>query len=308
MIRFFAYLCLSVIILLAQSCHQYDGQTEHGYDYWQHLETGGDKPSFGDEVFVFFQIRTQDTLLYSSPNGTKGMRAVLQDPSLNPIKKPDPVADILPLMSVGDSVTVVMKVTDEMRVAPGLASADLLYYDVVLRRIVSEGSDDEGEDEGLYELQSEGEAPLVKVDLREQLVELPEASAILDALERYKNDYKTVSTSTESGLYYSILAKGSGKQAQEGENVWVKYIGSLEDGTVFGENYTLDTPFSFTAGKGSVIKAWEESLGIIGAGGQILLAVPPSLGYGDLGKAPFIGPEDTLFYYFELLEASKLPQ
>lgn len=291
-------------MLLAQSCQQYDGQTEHGYDYWQHLETGGDKPSFGDAVFVFFQIRTQDTLLYSSPNGTKGMRAVLRDPSLNPIKKPDPVADILPLMSVGDSVTVVMKVTDEMRVAPGLTSADLLYYDVVLRRIVSEGIDDEGS----YELQSEGEAPMVKVDLRGQLAAIPVASEILDKLDHYKNEYKRVSVSTKSGLYYSILSKGSGRQAQEGENVWVKYIGGLEDGTVFGENYTLDTPFSFMAGKGSVIKAWEESLGIIGSGGQVLLAVPPSLGYGDLGKAPFVGPEDTLFYYFELLEASKLPQ
>ncbi|WP_020537628.1 FKBP-type peptidyl-prolyl cis-trans isomerase [Lewinella cohaerens] len=304
MIRFLTYLCLSVITLWAQSCHQYDGQTEHGYNYWEHLKTGGNKPSFGDEVFVFFQIRTQDTLIYSSPNGIKGMRAVLQDPSLNPIKKPDPVADILPLMSVGDSVTVVMKVTDEMRVAPGLASADLLYYDVVLRRIVSEGSHAEGS----YELQPEGDVPLVKVDLREQLAETPEASVILDALERYRNEYKTVSTSTKSGLYYTILAKGSGKRVQKGENVWVKYIGSLEDGTVFGENFTQDTPFSFTAGKGSVIKAWEECLDIIGPGGQVLLAVPPSLAYGNLGKAPFIGPEDTLFYYFELLEASKFPQ
>lgn len=304
MIRSFTYLCLLVITLLAQSCHQYDGQTEHGYDYWQHLKTGGDKPSFGDEVFVFFQIRTQDTLIYSSPNGIKGMRAVLQDPSLNPIKKPDPVADMLPLMSIGDSVTVVMKVTDEMRVAPGLASADLLYYDVVLRRIIPEGSDGEGS----YELQSEGEAPLAKADLRKQLAAIPGVSEVLDKLDRYKNEYKTVGVSTESGLYYSILSKGAVKPVQKGENVWVKYIGGLEDSTVFGENLTQDTPFSFTVGKGRVIKAWEECLEIIGPGGQVLLAVPPSLGYGNLGKAPFVGPEDTLFYYFELLEASNLPQ
>ncbi|WP_367389913.1 FKBP-type peptidyl-prolyl cis-trans isomerase [Lewinella sp. LCG006] len=298
----FRYGVLLLLVLMLLRCSNYDGQTEHGYDYWHHLDFGGVKPAIGDEVYVYFQIRTLDTLLFTSDNGKVGLRTVLQDPALNPIKKPDPVADVLPLMSEGDSVTVVMKVTDEMRIAPGLATADLLYYDVVLRKIIPAGS------EGAQLLidEYEEENPLAKPDLRQALEQNPAAEAILAELERFKENYRQGGTSTKSGLWYTIVDAGNAPKVKNGEVAQLKYIGCLQDGIVFGENFTIASPFSFTAGQGSVIKAWEEALSIIGPGGQLFMAVPPALSYGKLGKAPFIQAQDTLFYYLKLEEAAKL--
>jgi hypothetical protein len=108
MSKFFSFFYSSLLMLLfgVSACSNYDGQTEHGYDYWHHRQLKGEKPAIGDEVYLYFQIRTLDTLLFTSANKERGMRTVLQDPSLNPLKKPDPVADVLPLMSAGDSVTL----------------------------------------------------------------------------------------------------------------------------------------------------------------------------------------------------------
>jgi FKBP-type peptidyl-prolyl cis-trans isomerase len=289
------------------ACHHYDGQTEHGYDYWHHLNSGGEKPAFGDEIYIYFQIRTRDTLLFTSPNSARGMRTVLQNPSLNPIKKPDPVADVLPLMSEGDSVTVVMEVTEEMRAAPGLETADLLYYDVVLRKIIPAGSREEYDaKDGL--LNAKEELSLAKPDFREALEQDSETAKILQELARFKGGYRHLGISSSSGLWYTVLEKGTGNKLSKGEVAQIKYIGCLSEGIVFGENFTEASSFSFTAGQGSVIKAWEETLSIIGPGGKVFIAVPPSLGYGKLGKAPFIEPQDTLFYYFELEKDLNLSQ
>lgn len=297
------YGLLLLLVSMILACNDFDGQTEHGYDYWHHLDFGGVKPAIGDEVYVYFQIRTLDTLLFTSDNGKVGLRTVLQDPALNPIKKPDPVADILPLMGEGDSVTVVMNVTEEMRVAPGLATAGLLYYDVVLRKVIPAGS--EGE-QFLTEEYAEEETSLAVPDLRQALEQSPAATAILEELEQFKEHYRQGGISTKSGLWYSVVEAGNAAKLRNGEVAQLKYIGCLKDGTVFGENFTITSPFSFTAGQGSVIKGWEEALSIIGPGGQLFLAVPPALAYGKLGKAPFIQAEDTLFYYLKLEEAIKL--
>lgn len=299
----FRYWPLLMLMFGVLACHNYDGQTEHGYDYWHHLNSGGEKPAFGDEVYVYFQIRTRDTLLFTSANRALGMRTVLQDPSLNPIKKPDPVADVLPLMSAGDSVTVVMKVTEEMRVAPGLETADLLYYDVVLRKIIPAGSKE------TYDAkEAEEEASLARPDFRQAVEMHPEAAEILLELAHFKGNYEHLGITTKSGLWYTVLEKGVGNKLSKGEVAQLKYMGCLSDGIVFGENFTEDSSFSFTVGQGSVIKAWEETLSIIRPGGKAFIAVPPNLGYGKLGKAPFIEPQDTLFYYFELEKAPRLSQ
>ena len=238
------------------ACSDYDGQTEHGYDYWHHIDIEGEKPAIGDEVYLYFRIRTQDTLLFASANSARGMRTVLQDHSLNPLKKPDPVADVLPLMSAGDSVTVVMEVSDDMREAAGLATADFLYYDVVVRKIIPAGHKDEYGAQDEY-LKGEEEALLAKPDFRAAIDQDPEASKILSELVHFAENYQHLGTSTRSGLWYSMLEKGEDAKVRKGVGVKVKFLGYLNDGVVFGENFTGNAAFSFTAGQGSVIKAWE---------------------------------------------------
>jgi FKBP-type peptidyl-prolyl cis-trans isomerase FkpA len=92
---------------------------------------------------------------------------------------------------------------------------------------------------------------------------------------------------TTSGIYYQDLVVGTGKVAANDSTLKVYYTGSLASGHTFDTNVNK-TPFSFTLGKGDVIKGWDE--GIIAAdpmrvGGRRRLIIPPALGYGNTTRS-----------------------
>jgi FKBP-type peptidyl-prolyl cis-trans isomerase FkpA len=104
-------------------------------------------------------------------------------------------------------------------------------------------------------------------------------------------------TVTASGLYYRDLKVGTGDStAKTGNSVLVHYKGWLPNGTLFDQSSPDQAPFGFTIGAGSVIRAWDE--GIIGmrVGGQRILIVPPSLGYGYPGSPPRIPSNSVLVF------------
>ena len=283
------------------ACSEFGEQTEHGFDYHYNRQLGNPTAEIGDELYVQFSIRTDDELLFESPNGYAGMRTVLQDPNLNPIKDPDPIADVLPLMGEGDSVTVRMAVTDDMRLAFGLETTPYIYYDVALRQIVKEG-------EVVTEAEQPSEQSLVDEDaLLEQhhnlLATLQMEEVATEPLAQLAlfRDGRHKAGVLESGLFYNIIDRGGREVVPIGKRVAVRHIGAHQDGFLVTESFTAE-PFTFTRGSGQVIKAWEEALGLISYKGKILLGVPPALGYSTEGKPPYIGASDTLYYYFEVLE------
>lgn len=108
---------------------------------------------------------------------------------------------------------------------------------------------------------------------------------------------------TESGLQYEIIEQGNDVVPVAKDTVWVRYKGTLIDGTVFDETAEGADPIHFTLN--SVIKGWQEGLGLIGEGGKIKLYVPSSLGYGE--NAPqSIGPNSTLIFDVELEKVGKV--
>ena len=56
-------------------------------------------------------------------------------------------------------------------------------------------------------------------------------------------------------LVKEVLAEGAGASPQAGDAVKAHYTGRLLDGTVFDSSVTRGTPFSFTLGRGQVIRA-----------------------------------------------------
>ncbi|MDC3234963.1 FKBP-type peptidyl-prolyl cis-trans isomerase [Candidatus Puniceispirillum sp.] len=107
------------------------------------------------------------------------------------------------------------------------------------------------------------------------------------------------------GFIVETLQKGKGDLATANQQISVHYEGKLTDGTVFDASRPRGQPFSFTLGKGQVIKGWD--LGVEGmAIGEIRrLTIPPELGYGATGAGGFIPPNATLIFEVELLAVSK---
>ena len=109
---------------------------------------------------------------------------------------------------------------------------------------------------------------------------------------------------TASGLEYQLLMPGNGPKPVAGDVVVVHYTGTLEDGTKFDSSVDRGQPFSFTLGKGQVIKGWDEGIALLKQGTRARLIIPPHLGYGDrsIGSIP---PNSYLIFEVELLEIKK---
>ena len=102
---------------------------------------------------------------------------------------------------------------------------------------------------------------------------------------------------TASGLQYKIINPGSEVKPGPRDTVWVRYKGTLLDGTVFDEVTADDSPIRLTLDR--VVAGWTEGLQLIGEGGEIELYLPSELAYGEQGNQA-IGPNSALIFSVQL--------
>lgn len=117
--------------------------------------------------------------------------------------------------------------------------------------------------------------------------------------EKAKDDSVEV---LSSGLHYKIIETGTGARPTEDATVEVHYRGTLIDGTEFDSSYKRGVPAQF--GVTQVIPGWVEALQLMKEGAKWELYIPPGLAYGPGGTGGVIGPNQTLIFEVELLDAS----
>lgn len=105
-------------------------------------------------------------------------------------------------------------------------------------------------------------------------------------------------TTTDSGLKYRILRRGSGETPGPQSFVTVDYVGWLDSGAEFDSSYNRRESTSFNLDR--VVAGWTEGLQLISEGGMIELEVPSDLGYGPIGMPGTIPPDATLHFKVEL--------
>ena len=116
------------------------------------------------------------------------------------------------------------------------------------------------------------------------------------------NGKKEGIVTTDSGLQYKILEPGNDVKPGPQDTVWVRYKGTLLDGTVFDEVAADAEPIRLTLNR--VVPGWTEGLQLIGEGGKIDLYLPSELGYGEQGNQA-IGPNSVLTFNVELTKVGK---
>jgi FKBP-type peptidyl-prolyl cis-trans isomerase FkpA len=96
------------------------------------------------------------------------------------------------------------------------------------------------------------------------------------------------------------LTVGSGPEAVVGSEVTVDYVGTLENGKVFDSSYTRNKSFTFSLGRGHVIRGWDQGLLGMKVGGKRKLTIPSDLAYGEGGIPHLIPPNSRLIFEVEL--------
>lgn len=105
---------------------------------------------------------------------------------------------------------------------------------------------------------------------------------------------------TESGLQYKVLTKGTGETHPTAtDKVKVHYHGTLTDGTVFDSSIARGQPIEF--GLNQVIKGWTEGLQLMVEGEKTRLFIPSELGYGNR-SAGSIPAGSALIFDVELIK------
>jgi FKBP-type peptidyl-prolyl cis-trans isomerase len=94
-------------------------------------------------------------------------------------------------------------------------------------------------------------------------------------------DTQATSTATSTQVQAQEVAVGTGAVAQPGDSVSVLYVGQLQDGTVFDSSAAHgNQPLIFTLGAQGLIPGFQIGVNGMKVGGERLLSIPPSLGYG----------------------------
>uniref|UniRef100_A0A914HZA2 peptidylprolyl isomerase n=1 Tax=Globodera rostochiensis TaxID=31243 RepID=A0A914HZA2_GLORO len=113
-----------------------------------------------------------------------------------------------------------------------------------------------------------------------------------------------LSKEKDGGIVKRILRDGGeqGVHPAKGDTVYVHYVGTLKDtGEKFDSSRDRNEPFSFTLGKGQVIKGWDVGVASMCRGELAQLECRADYAYGDTGSPPKIPGGATLLFEVELL-------
>lgn len=228
--------------------------------------------------------------------------------------------------------TIFGHVTQGMDIVNKIAQDDVILKITISRKGVAAKAFDAPKVFSNYFLNKEEEAK--KQALIDAENKKKQAAAEAEAQKAYYEKYagvikpkaayfakeKATATTTESGLVYKIVQKGSSEKPTEGTSVNVNYAGYFEDGTLFDSNYEevakaygkYDAnraaqggykPFPFQIGQKGMIPGFLEGLNLISYGEKAILFVPSKLAYGESGAGGVIPPNATLIFEIEMLKA-----
>ncbi|XP_023330039.1 peptidyl-prolyl cis-trans isomerase FKBP4 [Eurytemora carolleeae] len=110
-----------------------------------------------------------------------------------------------------------------------------------------------------------------------------------------------ISPLKDGGVLKEITTPGSGDELPlTGDKVYVHYVGKLTDGSQFDSSRDRGEKFSFSLGKGEVIKGWDIGVATMKVGERAVFFIKSEYGYGPTGSPPKIPGGATLVFDVEL--------
>jgi len=127
-------------------------------------------------------------------------------------------------------------------------------------------------------------------------------------------DVSTLEDSADDSSVVQVqdITVGTGTGATPGTQVSVLYVGRLEDGTIFDSSEAYgNEPLIFVLGDPGLIPGFQIGVNGMRVGGERIISIPPSLGYGDEGVRDSDGnlivpPNSTLIFNVSLEDVKRV--
>jgi FKBP-type peptidyl-prolyl cis-trans isomerase FkpA len=118
-------------------------------------------------------------------------------------------------------------------------------------------------------------------------------AAEIASVQAYLTSKGITATQDPGGFFYIIVAPGTGVSPSLPSKITAKYIGTLENGTVFDQN--KNAAGDFLGPLSGLILGWQRGLPLIKKGGSIKLYLPSSLAYGCSGSGAVPASANLIF-------------
>lgn len=270
-----------------------DLTSPNGTVYRLNASTGGKKPNKGD--YLYFHASTTDgTKTVSSSRDGAAPTPFYQVPKvITPAS--NPVQDILPQLSLGDSITITIALDTLPSKPPGFENADYLYFTLHVVDVVSEVE----QDLLMMEKRLADSKKMRLLQSREKEV----SRVAQQTLQQYKaGELDDKLKDGPGGMEIFINEAGNGPIVEEGRTLEVNYYGILPDGTMFDNSFKRGEPLLFPVGRGRVIAGWDQGFQELREGDKATLFIPSEMGYGERGSPPVIPPNSKLIFYVEVVK------
>lgn len=117
-----------------------------------------------------------------------------------------------------------------------------------------------------------------------------------DGKSTNKNEEAKDTITTASGLKYYYLTKGTGNKVEPGSKISAQLSLKVKDSVVWTSYQSKDSVFSHIAGRGGVIKGYDEMALLMREGDNVVAILPSDIAYGTRGSGKAIPPNATLIY------------
>ncbi len=296
-LRAFAYCLLPIGYWLFSSCGnpEFEGfdRSPNGLMYKFHSRgTDTAHPVYGEVVTVKITKRLGDSIVESTEGSfPNGVDQYLQEPKFK-----GAIEEGIVMMVIGDSATFLIPADSIKKLYPALDSFNRIdpgsyfAFDIKLVNIKTE--------------------ELVEWEQQQKFMQYVNGRKEKEPKElgQYIADNHVEVSPTASGLYLTVITKGTGPVPRDGDSVVIHYTGSFLDGTIFDSSVKRNEPWGFKVGSKRVIEGWEQAVKMMKKGTTATIILPSSLAYDSTGwfdrqsRKFFIPPYTPMKFDIQLID------
>ena len=269
--------------------------TVNGFKYVHHIQNEGPKPQIGQ--YAYFNLETYGIAESPPPrfmDATQSYIKVIDPKTRTGYREKNPLVDILPLLSIGDSVSIFHSTDSIINLPISYGGINFLEYRVTLTNIKDPKDHSESQIEKFNKR---------KERILEAQANLNELTAFcLNVLKDYKAGNLDNLVEKPSGIKYVIHKKGYGQDLRTGNIINILNYGILMDGTIFENSFETGAMQSIQIGKRKGLPGMEEAIKYLKKGSKASIFIPYNLAYGVAGNPPTIPPKSDVMFYLELME------